>query len=48
MCSPMYELPEHLMIAVNVNGDGPAEGDDVAGYACWCGDNNCTGKVDST
>lgn len=23
MCSPMYELPEHLMMAVNVNGDGP-------------------------
>lgn len=41
MCSPMFGLPEHLMIPVDINGDGPAEGKEIDHYECWCGDKTC-------
>jgi hypothetical protein len=42
MSTPMWDLPEHLEIAVDRNGDGPAEGDDIVGTMCWCGIEGCT------
>ena len=37
----MYDMPEHLAIDVDENGDGPAFGDDVAETVCWCGTTGC-------
>lgn len=42
MTSPMFDLPEHLPIAVDEHGNGPATGDDIDRIVCWCGDDNCT------
>lgn len=33
----MWELPDHLMVPLDHEGEGPAQGDDVAGWRCWCG-----------
>jgi hypothetical protein len=33
----MHELPDHLLIAVDDEGDGPASDDERAAVACWCG-----------
>lgn len=41
MSSPMSDLPEHYPINVNINGDGPAFGRDIARTVCWCGDPEC-------
>lgn len=38
----MYGIPEHIQFPVNVNGDGPATGDDFDHWACWCSDPDCT------
>jgi hypothetical protein len=47
MSSPMYETPAHMLIPVNVDGDGPLDihDPDIAGYVCWCGDPDCAGPV---
>lgn len=45
MCSPMFELPEHLLIPVDADGNGPAEPENTAREACWCGDNTCPGPT---
>lgn len=41
MSSPMYDLPEHFLIPVNKDGDGPAEEQDTVDYVCACGDPEC-------
>lgn len=37
MASPMFEIPEHLPIPVDKNGDGPADPASTVAWACWCG-----------
>lgn len=41
MSTPMWDVPEHMMIPVTVNGEGPAEGDDFHHLECWCGNPKC-------
>lgn len=41
MASPMFELPEHLDIPVNVEGHGPAPEYEAVWWVCWCGDDAC-------
>jgi hypothetical protein len=43
MCSPMFELPEHFLIGVNINGDGPIDENDPEfdHMTCWCSDPFC-------
>lgn len=41
MSTPMYDLPEHLAFPVDIEECGPAEGDDVDHYVCWCWDKDC-------
>jgi hypothetical protein len=41
MSSPMWDVPEHLLVPVTANGEGPAEGKEIAYYACWCGVKDC-------
>ncbi|MFS0703144.1 hypothetical protein AB6N23_01345 [Cellulomonas sp. 179-A 9B4 NHS] len=36
MSSPMFEVPEHLPIEVDEDGNGPAIGSGV--IVCWCGE----------
>lgn len=38
MSTPMYDLPEHLLMGLNVNGDGPVDEDDpeFLEWGCWC------------
>lgn len=44
MSTPMYDLPEHLKIGVNIDGDGPVEESEPGfhHYVCWCGRPGCT------
>lgn len=37
MSTPMFDVPEHLMIPVNKDGQGPADENETVGMACWCG-----------
>lgn len=41
----MYELPVHLLIPVDENGDGPLDIHDpnIAAFVCWCGNPDCEG-----
>lgn len=32
----MFDLPEHLLMGVDDHDRGPAEGDDLVRYICWC------------
>lgn len=43
MSSPMYDMPEHLIMGVNAKGCGPVDydEDDFDHYECWCGDRTC-------
>ena len=42
MCSPMFELPEHFPIPVNVDGQGPTNTDEAVRIVCWCANGeNC-------
>lgn len=42
MSSPMYDLPEHLQIEVNADGQGPETDPTlVVGTVCWCGKETC-------
>lgn len=41
MSTPMWDVPDHMMMPVTVDGDGPAEGEDVHHLACWCGNQAC-------
>ena len=44
MSSPMADLPEHVMIGVDAEGNGPVEEGEprFARYVCWCGREGCT------
>lgn len=44
MSTPDIQLPEHLRIGVNINGDGPIceHEDGFSHYVCWCGRAGCT------
>lgn len=41
MSSPMYDVPEHLIIPVNRDGDGPVPDAEFDHYDCWCADPKC-------
>ena len=41
MSAPMFDLPEHLAMPVDKNGDGPADGADIYRIVCWCGKFGC-------
>lgn len=38
MSSPMWDIPDHMLIDVNADGDGPAGPDETVGLTCWCVD----------
>lgn len=44
MSSPMPDLPDHMSIGVDVDGNGPVQADDPRfhTFTCWCGDKDCT------
>lgn len=44
MSTPMYDLPEHLWMGVNRDGEGPVSErePDFWDYVCWCGEPGCT------
>lgn len=44
MSTPMFDLPEHMLIPVNEDGDGPVDEADAARWVCWCGDDSCNGQ----
>jgi hypothetical protein len=33
----MHDMPEHLMMPVNAEGQGPVTDAEASAYACWCG-----------
>jgi len=33
----MFDMPEHQMMPVDENGDGPVHDNDAVAYRCWCG-----------
>jgi len=33
----MHDMPEHTMMPVNADGQGPVPESEAAAYACWCG-----------
>lgn len=37
----MFDLPEHLPLPVNAQGQGPADPDDTVAVVCWCNDPAC-------
>lgn len=41
MGSPMFDLPEHFPIEIDINGNGPADSDEAVATICWCGEKNC-------
>lgn len=41
----MWDVPEHMLIPVDVDGNGPAEPPDAHHLACWCGDSLCDRAV---
>lgn len=43
MSTPMHELPEHMLIPVDENGDGPVPEAEAAHWVCWCGNADCKG-----
>lgn len=36
MSSPMFEMPDHFAIPVDINGDGPADPEDTVALVCVC------------
>ncbi len=43
MSTPMFDIPTHLKMGVNAQGQGPVMEDepDFDHYECWCGDGTC-------
>ncbi len=41
MSTPMFEVPEHLPMPVNANGQGPVEEAEAESWTCWCGNPAC-------
>lgn len=47
MSSPMWDLPDHFMIPVNADGDGPVDEADADHWACWgCDGVDCPAAAD--
>ena len=45
MSTPMYDIPEHVPLGVDENGDGPTPATDPRfdHFTCWCPDGDaCT------
>jgi len=40
----MFDLPEHLLVPCDENGDGPVDEAAAVRWLCWCGDNDCRGE----
>lgn len=40
----MYDLPEHLIMGLTEDGQGPMAPDEPGfhHWGCWCGDPDCT------
>lgn len=38
----MPDFDEHVLLPLDINGNGPCDEDDVAVYVCWCGKAGCT------
>jgi len=36
MSTPMWEMPDHWLLPVNIDGDGPADADHAVRWACAC------------
>ena len=34
--TPMYDVPDHLLIPVTADGKGPADETDAHHMECWC------------
>lgn len=41
MSSPMFELPEHMLIPCNKDGDGPVPYEEAVKWVCWCEEKDC-------
>lgn len=41
MSTPMFDVPEHLIIPVNEQGQGPVDEAEAHHWACWCGKESC-------
>lgn len=38
MSSPMFDIPEHFLIPVNADGNGPeTDISKISAWLCWCG-----------
>jgi hypothetical protein len=44
--SPMFDLPDHLLIPVDGDGNGPVDEADAHHWACWCGRPDCGGNTE--
>lgn len=43
MSAPMYDIPDHLWMGVNAEGQGPVDSaEEAADWVCWCGISGCT------
>lgn len=31
------DVPDHFLVNVDENGNGPTEPENTVGYSCWCG-----------
>ena len=38
---PDSDLPQHVPMPINADGDGPADPDETVGVVCWCGQPDC-------
>lgn len=39
--TPMFDIPDHFPIPVDVLGRGPAAPEDTVAEVCWCGASGC-------
>lgn len=37
----MYDMPEHLVMPINAQGQGPAKPEETVAFVCWCGTKGC-------
>ena len=42
MSTPMWDMPEHLEVPVNADGQGPVSDAEADHYVCFCGTPGCT------
>lgn len=46
MSTPIWDVPQHLLIPVNENGEGPVPLEEAEMFLCWCGIAECPGEID--